>query len=286
MNPFDNEEIKELDKIMRADMPYHRQNELKVKFTYGNLPKNAMDYSTKVNDKFLNDNLGIIEEMEHRDPTNYIPKWFKAYQNGIYRDTEILNHDNFFKEKSGDSIENIDKYHFKHDGRIYAKVSGASPHIMNPSRFAGAVNGADIEFGDTSSLESTGTVLSFFTDDLQTCNPTDLYDQIAHQYRTGTTNVRLGCYDDTSDYPNDLLGETGSFTFTGYAFNSTTEFSMTTAAFWLVHVYQSAGAGGYSRASNGQMYYTPHTFGAMPDPAAGSMTNNGVRVGLIKVGHS
>lgn len=272
-------------------MPMRTANTLEVKRTFSQgMPKNAFSYSQDVNEQFLNDNLGIIEEIEYRNKDHYIPKWFKSYQNGIYRDTDILNHDNFFKEKNGDLMENIDKYHFKHNGRIYAKVSGASPTIINSARFGGSTEGDEIEFGNTDSLSSTGTVLALFTDDINQCTVGNLYDEMAVNRRTGTTNIRMGCYDDLSYFPENLLGETGSAAWSsiGYTYQSMTEFAMTTAQFWLGYVLESSGAGGWSRTSDAQMEYRAYTYGALPDPAdnGGSLNNNGIRTINEKIRHS
>jgi len=269
MNPFDNQELVVFDKTMREDMPYHRDNRIEIKrqFSQG-LPKNAKEYSTKINDKFLNDNLHLIEEMHHRKPDNYIAKWFHAYQKKIYGKTEILNHDNFFKAKLPGHGCNIFQDEFG-----MPKGTRYSPNHGNAfTSFAAAVNGAELEFdtGGTTGHANGPDNLVIEKEDSIVCIPTQLYDQMAFNFRIASGNTILGIYDtDGSDDADNLLGTTGSFsTAVNYDFHSMTEFAMTTAIFFGASVSSASGTGGFGNlAVANTRQFKSFTFGALPDPA-------------------
>jgi len=264
MNPLDNQELLHLHNVMKKDMPQHFDNGVQIKRSFSQgLPKNAMEFSTKVNNKFLNDNLAIIEEMEYRDSSNIIPKLFKSYQNKIYGKTEILNHDNFFHADlaTGTPMGNDNFKHY--------------PFIINSYRFpVPAVDGAELNFGlnGTTADSTGGNVLAIYSDNAVTATPTELYDQIAFNARI-TSNFVLGCYDDTgSDEANNLLGATGSVSLSGgsFGYNSVTEFGMTTARFYLAYNYDNGASGGYYKSSPtiaGINQNKAQSFTSLPNPA-------------------
>ena len=264
MNPLDNQELLHLHNVMKKDMPKHFNNGAQIKSSFSQgLPKNVMEFSTKVNNKFLNDNLGIIEEMVYRDSNNPIPKLFKSYQNKIYGKTEILNHDNFFHADlaTGTPISNDNFKNY--------------PFLLNSYRFvAPAVDGAELNFGlnGTTADSTGGNVLAIYSDNAVTATVTDLYDQIAFKNRV-TSNYVLGVYDDNgSDEANDLLGTTGSVSLSGgtFTYKPMTEFGMTTARWYIGYNYDTEASGGYRKSSPtiaGILQNKATTFGALADPA-------------------
>ena len=131
MNPLDKEELKAFLKIIKNDMPKHTDNTVKIKRSFSQgMPKSLKEYSDKVDNKFLNDNLHTIEEMEYRKKG--VTNDFKNYQHKYYDESGILNHD----------------LYFEHEGTTYPKLHGACGFIINPYIMKPAtVNGAQIETG-------------------------------------------------------------------------------------------------------------------------------------------
>lgn len=224
MNPLDKEELKAFFKTVKNDMPKHTDNTMRVKGVYSQgLPKNLQEYSTKINNKFLNDNLHIIEEMEYR--RKGITDDFKNYQNKYYDESGILNHD----------------LYFKHDDKIYAKISGGSYFNQNMLSFSHAsvnraVNGAELSSGADEINNGTGS-----SGEIQANKAISLgiigklYDRIALSVTNSSGNIHEGVYDDSTG-PNVLLADTGSIACpasSSYAFQSVTEFSLTTTQIWL-----------------------------------------------------
>ncbi len=207
MNPLDNEEFSKLLQTIKEDMPLHTKSSLKIKKTqYGRLPKSLTDYSVKINNEFLNNNLAIIEEINHRDSKHWIPKWFQQYQNKIYGDTEILNHDNFFKAKLHDSF-------FQYHDEFGMPKNTKYKFVNNPFISFGRVLGGVLEsYTGTESNDSIGTT------QLLACKMSsagvigEWYNQVA--IKRGTTgsggNFRGGIYKETSSLPDTLYGETAS----------------------------------------------------------------------------
>lgn len=215
MNPLDKEELKAFFKIVKKDMPIHTDETAKMKRSYSQgLPKNIMDYSQKIDNEFLNNNLHTIEEMEYRKKG--ITNDFKNYQNKYYDDSGILNHD----------------LYFNHDGKIYPKVSGASPFIMNPSRF-GAQNGITLATNATDDV-AANTANELVASRLETLGTVGhLYDQVAVSVATASGNYHVGSYDGSDTVPNNRDSTTGSITVTAdYALKSVTEFALSTTRNW------------------------------------------------------
>lgn len=262
MNPLDKEELKAFFKIIKKDMPIHTENTAKIKRLYSQgMPKNLMEYSNKVDNKFLNNNLHIIEEMESRKKG--ITDDFKNYQNKYYDESGILNHD----------------LYFEHDNKIYSKISGGS--FFNQSflstSFASLnrsskVLGAEVETDGTTSTPNNSTA-NFI--DIGKCSNfvvNTWYDQTKFHINVAAGNVRTCLYLDSSNTPDVLGGESASLTAVA---NYTTiypigECQILTTTGWIGHNCNSdalrwrywAGGGTYR-------HYATSTYGAFPNPLTG-----------------
>ena len=257
-------------------MPLHTDISLKVKRTYSQgLPKNVNDYSQKINNEFLNNNLHVIEEMEYRQKG--ITNRFKNYQNKYYEDSGILNHDLYFKDED----------------KIYPKVSGAQPlNIMNTG-FLGSLisvdpNGTEIETnaGGNGGINYGASYLEInrFPN---TGSVGKLYDQIAINSNAATGNWHVGVWNDLSSLPSDLLATTGAVARNStYAMQSVTEFALDTTQNWIGAVMDSnndiEGAAGSTADRQDKVY----TYGALPDPAGTGYTAAATFVMQGKMNHS
>lgn len=255
-------------------MPLHHDRGAKIKNSYSQgFPKDLMEFSSKVDNKFLNDNLHTIEEMEYRQKG--ITDDFKNYQNKYYDDRVILNHD----------------LYFKHENKVYARVSGAQPlNIMNTG-FIGSlnnqVNGADL-FTDQTGSDQSGFGGYVYIGWLDAGTIGEFYDQSAVSYISGVAgNYRHGVYDQQSSVPTNLMADSGSLTVqTGYTFEPFTEFALTVS-----QNYQAFQVDNNTVQYNRRLYGTAHNaydtqaYGTFPDPSGYDVTNYTVNI-VGKIGHS
>ena len=220
MNPLDKEEFTEILKIIKNDMPIHTDTSVKIKCSFSQgMPKNLKEYSDKVDNKFLNDNLHTIEEMEYRKKG--ITNDFKNYQHKYYDESGILNHD----------------LYFEHEGTTYPKLHGAcgfiiDPYIMKPA----VVNGADLTT-EASNLSGNNLAGYIYAGLLSTGVIGHLYDRIAFRRELGTASgqLRYCSYDSQSSVATNKMCDTGLFNSpanSSYVLQSVTEFALTTTENW------------------------------------------------------
>lgn len=275
MNPLDKSELSEFIITLNHEMPKHTPNKAEIRYSFSQgMPKDLMELSVKVDNKFLNENQSIIEEINHRDSKQWIPKWFREYQNNIYGDKDILNHDNFFVIDPNSRL-------------CVPTISGGNYHNMlsfsNASLNRGAALGAEVEIGaaTTHAFGYNGLICAYPI----TLVVSSLYDQIAVNSFAAAGTQNLGVYADSSSYPGALIQDTGSLTLgADFNYNSITEFTVTGTANWLAHnadnatwnKWQSASTAGYYKAS---AYSTN-----MPDPYPASASAD--LVTNMKVKHS
>lgn len=253
-------------------MPARTETISKVKGTFDmGLPKNLQKYTEKVNDKFLNQHLAEIEEA---NKMNFLTKNFNVwfYKQQSYRN-ESKNHDGFFTK-----LKNYVELDMKNNVL-------ACGFIMNPSRFAGVVNGPDLEVGGTG-INDIGWAVQIWAQGV-TANVTDLYDRIAVNISSAVGNERLGVYDDTgSTAPDNLLAETGSIASSnGFNLRSLTEFSIITAQTWIAIQVSSTTNDIFYENSGTPQKFKSQSFGAFEDPM--TSPSNGIDLILnCKIGHS
>ena len=163
---MDKYDIPFLIKDIDNEMPTHTPRTCKIPI--GNtlsLPKNLMEKSNKVHSKFLDSYLSDVEEFEMK---NLLSDNFKTWfgKQNEYHIKQSKNKDGFLKK-----IKNYIDMDMK-------SCTLACGFIMNPSRFGGAVNGADLVSGDTSTTSNFGTG-KVWGAQLATGTVTELYDRVA-----------------------------------------------------------------------------------------------------------
>ena len=263
MNPLDPEEFSEFLNIIDKNLPIITNESLKVKQSYSQgMPKNIMDHSIKINNKFLNDNLHTIEEINHRDNKNILSNWFKYYQNNIFSDE--LKHDLFFT----------------YEGKIYPKVSGGSYFNNNSLSFSNAslnrkVFGSTLTVGGTGSdVGISGTIFA----GKATGTIGDYYDRSGVNIAVDSTgNIRTGAYQDSSDPADMILYQQSADTATsGTGFNdlALTEFALLTTSVWIC-MQVSTDTDTISRGGTTDRRVKNQSYGAFPDPLASYTQNLG-----------
>ncbi len=256
-------------------MPIHTDKTAKIpKPQYSQFPKSLDDFSTKVDNKFLNDNLHTIEEMEYRKKG--ITDGFRNYQNKYYDKKEILNHD----------------LYFTHEGKTYPRVSGSAGMNIKNVGFLGslklpAVNGQELESNAGASTytgNSAGGIYACRTD--ASGDVTDLYDRLAMSDQNSLGNQRLASYSDSgSTTPDVIYAETGSNALdSAYTWRSVTEFGLTTALTWIAMQVDNSGGTAYPyyTAGAGITYAKSQVMGAFTTTGFGSSSPDY----LMKMGHT
>lgn len=269
---------------IQNEMPIFESNKATLPHSFSQrFPKHIPDESAKIQNKFLNDNLGKIEDAQKSNllSKNFI-SWFLR-QNYRHLEHGILNHDGFFN-----GIKN--KLLYGHLDNILG--CGLILGNMNTGayRHVGCIVGADITMGDTSNHSAVGTTIIHF------CSPTsgstgtigECYNRIAQNYFNSTGNSKLACYDNGSTNPNALIGgETTSQALDStFTWRNVTEFELTTTKIWLAFQCDNASNDVYyNSAGIGLRRQQTHTYAnAFPNPATPS-NNDGVVMNL-KIGHT
>jgi hypothetical protein len=88
------DDIPFLIRDIKKEMPFHTDNTIRIPYTFKSLPKKLMEESHKVDNKFLNNHLGEIEEAVNKklmDKISFINQQIKYHGK-----SGILNHDSFF----------------------------------------------------------------------------------------------------------------------------------------------------------------------------------------------
>lgn len=223
-------------------MPLYTNTSAKIPRSYSQgLPKNLMEYSAKVYDRFLNNHQHIIKEMEYR-------------------------------QKLSSTVKKI--ITAKHRG-VYGNVGPGSFMLF------GSTNGAEIETNDGSTGTdnahfSTGFVYTQILPNTAVIGKK--YDEVANDHTTSTGNIHLGVYDDSSGTANNLLGDTGEFAqAVNYTYHTFTEFTVPTTQLWTAVIVSFLGGTTYKTQAAGSEKFMVQTYGALPTPFvndAGSTTAN------------
>lgn len=271
MNPLDKEELESFNKIMKKDMPLHTDKTTGMKLTYGQrFPKDLEEYSAKIDNKFLNDNLHTIEEMEHREKG--ITDGFKEYQTKYYDQSGILNHD----------------LYFTHENKIYPKVSGASPMIMRPARFTVREAGTEFETSP-GSTGATGIPVDYLWCSLgSTGTDGGWYDRIACSDGNSLGNKALACYqaDGASSIPATLVAsEGGNAADSAYTWRTVTEFQINGATSWLALNTDSTSYNFNYTTGGSVNYKSSQTYVTFPVPY-GAASGTDTAEAQMKCGHT
>ena len=289
MNPLDKEELSEILKIIKNDMPLHTDKTAKIKRTqYQRFPKSLMEESIKVNNKFLNNNLAIIEEINYKDSKHWIPKAFQEYQNNIYKDKEILNHDNFFKAKLHDSFFKYQDEYGMPKNTHYMKGNS----IQNVG-FLGSLTskalGATLETGDTSVYSTFAS--HWYATGVTGAVANTFYDQVALNIfnKSTSTLYRMAVYSNSSSLPDTLYNQTASTTYptSGYTFIPLiAEIEITQTVLWIAQ-QTNGGGNAYMKTDTGtyrEAYYASQAYNTFTSP----WTNAGREDSLwnVKIAHT
>jgi len=274
MNPLDPLELKPFLRNLKEEMPIHTQTTAKIKRSYSQgMPKNLMEYSAFVDNHFLNENLAIIEEMQHRNTKHPIPLWFRQYQLRHYAKYGILKGDHFFGP-----FARIFPDLGEHRGIGFLPYAGITLGfgIVGDTK----VLGSDIECGGTTSNSGSNTnyIVAFKK---TTGIVGQYYDRIALNVHTANGTYRLACYSSTTT----LYAETGAISSAlGYNWQALTEFALTGTDLWLA----------YNTATSTNRIFTISNDGTMWENAGwtyGSFVGSTLTLGADiinnqKIGHS
>lgn len=257
---------------LKKEMPHHTSRNASIPYKVSKpLPKNFMEESAKINNKFLNKHLSEIDESIH---CGLLSRQFQSdfihYQRKYYFESGILSHDGFFRGTH----------------QPFYKLGLDNVGFIGS---LGRIGGPDLQ-----DVAGTGTSASAANDLLMASKMelgtiSDLYDQIAISYGTSDGNTRVGSYDDSSA-PVNLEVDSGSFAHPGtsFNFNSVTEWALTTAQQWCAVIVENNGQVKFetSGPANSRYHVAGHPpSSALADPYPGSpiLTDDTVRCTL---GHS
>ena len=258
-------DLQYLVKSIDDRMPLHSEECVKIPHTFGKLPKNLLEYSAKVNAKFLDNHLCEIEDVKHFFPEHDLPKWLKNYQRKQYLKSGMLNHDGFFT-------------HDPENGLLMPKNTHFILTNMNTTAYKGGIiGGPDLLSADPNDGNNNLADGTLWANKLTLGTIGLLYDQIAANIHTSSGNVRMGFYDDSSIEANNLMAETAS-TATPSA-NFTTELSLTETALvttlnWAALEFDNGTARCKAKNVSVEARLKTFTYGVLPDPYASTTTNN------------
>lgn len=238
-------------------MPIFTIDTAKIKRSYSQgMPKNFKEYGDKVNEKFLDNHLGTVEDFSLKYPNNELTQWLKNYQNRYFN--SVLLKDSFLKIDEDGNFGTV---------RNYRPMS-----VMNVG-FLGSltnkVNGATLTVGGTGlSADLSGTIWA----GLATGVIGEYYDRAGVSVNTDSTgNIRTAAYQDSVDPANmTLYQESASTATSGTGFNdlALTEFSLLTTSVWIAMQVSST-----TDTINYNVLFTRRifnqAFGVFPNPLSG-----------------
>jgi len=274
---MNNSDIPFIMKDIKNEMPLHSEDTANVPNRYGNLPKNIMEESHKVDNKFLNNHLSEIEEAVHKKLLNKIP--FIQQQKKYHEKSGILNHDNFFHADlaTGTPISNDN---FRH-----------SQFVINSYMVSASANyGAELDTTDTGT-GGQGSNRVF-------CSKTEnngiagyLYNRIAYRNASissgGDGEIILGVYSQVASVPASLTAVTAMLTTSApnYDWQSLTEFALETNEVWLAVNRNTSGTSGEGSVAQQYKDIALDPIG-IPNPAGTGWTTGGTQTRTQKLGHT
>jgi len=275
MNPLDKEEFTAFKEIMNKEMPVHTINSARVKHIYGNFPKNFMEESALVDNKFLNNYQHIIEEISNRNKQNHFIKLFRIYQLDNYEKYGTLEHDCFYS--MGGKI-------------LSSKHRGGSGLLLGQFILFGRVNGPELTGGgntSTGAFNPSGFVYAAKTSDAGTVG--HYYDEIAINCTSGNNgNMKAVIYDDDGGSPSKpnapYNSGTGDFTSSSdFNYHTMAEFSLAGIQVWGAWQWQSSSNITLTETSSSNLgAFKSQSYGTFP---TGGFTN-GADQFKHKINHS
>jgi len=261
-------------KDIKNKMPFHNDIIGKIPYTFKPMPKSFMEESHKVDNKFLNNHLGEIEEAVDKklmDKTPFINQQIKYHEK-----SGILNHDNFFHcdLATGTPISNDN---FRH-----------SPFLVNPYIISTpCTHGSEVAV-DGSPSTTNRSLDTLYGYKITGAEAGKCYDEIAQKTNgTPAGSGRFGMYVDNSGEPDALLIDLGTFAHTsGYTYHVGAEWTQDgTSNVWVSHISNDFDnvfvemTGGYRR------YKSSAGFGALPDPFTAGYSSD-TYPAQMKISHS
>lgn len=262
-------------KDIQNEMPQHTENKAKIPIGYTKPPKNFMDESARLDNKFLNNHQAEIEELAFRFPEYNLPKWMREYQRKYFLNYGILNHDGFYNE-FGDPKGTFYKLSLSDLALIGVVGSGGNIGSTIETTTSTTAFGGSNNLGWLLASREAGGVID------------DLYNQIAAHVNL-TTSYFIVCYDNTGAFaPNNRQGVTGDISYTAddYILKSVTEFSLATTEVWMASIPNSNSANPWKGSTTGgdhELKNSGYVQPADPFPSGGS---TGVLDNRMKIAHS
>tara|TARA_R100001086_G_scaffold63884_1_gene29651 strand:- start:36 stop:857 length:822 start_codon:yes stop_codon:yes gene_type:complete len=245
-------------KDIKNEMPFHNDNAGKIPYSFKAMPKSFMGESHKVDNKFLNNHLGEIEEAVDKklmEKNSFIHQQVKYHQ-----DSGILNHDNFFHADLATGCP-ISYDNFQHLSFLINPYTYPVPCVNGDERF---VAGSPATTHNSSNTLYGGRVTTAQAD--------RCYDQIAISTQTAVgSNVQAMYTDDpstTPPRPDALISETPQTSqTTGWNYVNLPEWQQdSTANVWCAYNNDSTSNYIYNLGSGSRFYTASVTWTAMPDP--------------------
>lgn len=270
------DDIPFLIRDIKNEMPFHTDNAGKIPYSFKAMPKSFMGESHKVDNKFLNNHLGEIEEAV--DKKLMEKNSFIYQQVNYHKESGILNHDNFFHADLATGCP-ISYDNFKHLSFLVNPYIISTPCVKGDERFVA---------GSSNTTHNSSNTL--YGGRVTTAQADRCYDQIAINTQTAVgSNMQAMYTDDPSTSPprpNALLSETPATSqTTGWNYVDLPEWQQdSTANVWCAYNNDSTSNHIYN-LSGGVRYYTASvTWNVMPDPF--NIANNDTYPHQQKITHS
>lgn len=277
-------------RLVARELPLITDSTVKVlrPFDQG-MPKNLFGYCETIDERFVNNNLALIDEIKYRDPLNSIPKWFREYQKYNFGHTDILNHDLFFKTDSL-TKKQVEEWIRQHPGKSMISGGGGGARRGYFVNF-GKLLGTTVETDGNTALSGNNSADFIEVGKCTTFTANAYYDQILFNIGAAAGNLRVCLYDDNANSPNNLVGsESGSVTPSAdyTTIYSIGEGQMPATDGWMAHNQSSAGLTWGYWNNGGTRNYKALAFGAMPNPLTGTsqQTGAGIPIPRMKAQHS
>jgi len=272
LNPLDTSEFTTLINRIKKELPLFTRDMVSMKADHGQLPKNVGNHSNKLNEKFLDHNLDIIDEIKHRDKKNRFVKRFENYET------------KFFNIAPASCISTA--------VTVYPSISIDADKILNPALTSAAcIPTTEVSSRTSGTDDQAENNQIVFNQMLSTVAVGSLLCQVALKRGSAGTggSYRQGVYNQSGSAPSALLAETGSISMpdTGtYTYQNLTETETDTETLWQAFMQTSTTPKvlRYQGSSTGELYYrNSYTYGGLPDPSGSTASGNPfvTKIGLI-----
>jgi len=235
-------------------MPFHTDNTGKIPLTFGRMPKSFMGESHKVDNKFLNNHLGEIEEAADKklmEKNSFIQQQIK-----YHKESGILNHDNFFHADLATGCP-ISYDNFKHLSFL------VNPYIISTP----CINGIQAFVQGTANTTHTSSN-TLYGAKVTTAQADRCYDQIAISTHTAVGSNVQAMYRDNAAAPDALISETPqTVQSTPWNYVNLPEWQQdSTVNVWCAYNNDNLSNIIYNLTGGFRKWNVPQTWTDMPDP--------------------